>query len=69
MIKLVQSLVKTAKLLFGDDYWDKPVSKKKRIGADRPTMTTYTVNQKWRDRQMELFRYSSFYTEASERDT
>jgi len=69
MSRLLQSLVKTANHLFGSDYWDKPESKKKRIGGDRPRMTTYTVNQKWRDRQTELFRYSKFYTENSERDT
>ena len=60
MRRLLQSLYHTANHLFGGDYWAKPDKRQKRIGVDRPTTMTYTVNQKWRDRQMELFRYSSF---------
>jgi hypothetical protein len=69
MRRLLQSLVKTSKHLFGGDYWKTPELKRKRIGGDHITVTTYAVNQKWWDRQMELFRYSSFQTETSERDT
>ena len=55
---LVKSVLKTGNVLFGKDYCVK-TSKKVRRHGERPTITTYVVNETWRDRQVELFRYSA----------
>ena len=56
--ELVKSVLKTGNVLFGKDYYVK-TSKKVRRDGERPTITTYVVNKTWRDRQIELLRYSA----------
>ncbi|KAJ1464841.1 hypothetical protein T484DRAFT_1867499 [Baffinella frigidus] len=56
--KLIQSLVKTAKKLFGDDFLDAENTQVQRKGK-RTSKICYTVNSEWVERQMELFRYSA----------
>ena len=58
MNELIKSVLKTGKLLFGKEYLVKN-GRKVRRGDRRPTITDYTVNHEWRDRQVELFRYSA----------
>ena len=54
---MIQALIRTANHLFGGDYCPKAVPDRTRIGGVNIQMSTYTANQKWRDRHMELFKY------------
>jgi hypothetical protein len=56
--KLMGSLVKTAKELFGDACLNATYPRR-RINGKRCNETCYKVNPVWRDRQMELFKYSA----------
>jgi hypothetical protein len=56
--KLIQSLIKKAKDLFGDVCLDTTYPHVRRNGK-RYTETCYTVNSEWVERQMELFRHSA----------
>jgi hypothetical protein len=59
--QLIKSLFKTGKHLFGHDYLDTPETPKKiRRDGERFTITTYAVNKKWRDKHLELFKYSVY---------
>jgi len=67
--KLIQSLVKTTKDLFGEVFFMPVDYTQPQKDGKKTSETCYTVNPEWVERQMELFRYSSFCTETSERDT
>jgi hypothetical protein len=56
--QMIQSLVKTAKRLFGDDFL-KTEHTQSRINKKRTSESCYTVNAEWLDMQMGLFRYSA----------
>ena len=59
--QLIKSLFTIGKHLFGYDYWDMPEKPKKvRRDGERFTITTYSVNKKWRDKHLELFKYSVY---------
>jgi hypothetical protein len=64
--KLIQSLVKTAKDLFGDDCLNAEDTQPRKNGK-RTSEICYTVNSEWVKRQMELFRYSA-HTQSGKLD-
>ena len=61
--KLIHSLVDTAKKLFGDDFVTTTYPQQRRDGK-KHNETCYTVNPKWRERHMNLFRHSAYTQEG-----
>jgi hypothetical protein len=65
--KLIQSLVKTAKDLFGEYFFMPAEYTQPRRDGERTSESCYTVNSEWVERQMKLFRYSA-HTQAGKLD-